>query len=174
MHFNPYGGAAAQMAATLVNLDRDCSPERLLDVLRTLDYKPVGTLDAGGARALLDWARRLERVFDDPRGTVGLVNELLAETATRPHISTHDGRPPHLHFAPAELPTQERVRAYTAAGVAHAVCDAPDRLGRCAAPGCAVVYVDTSRNGRRRFCSTRCANRVHVSLHRSRRGADEG
>ncbi|MGY4099847.1 CGNR zinc finger domain-containing protein [Nocardia sp. R16R-3T] len=35
--------------------------------------------------------------------------------------------------------------------------------------GCGSVFVDTSRNGRRRFCSTRCSNRVHVAQHR---GAD--
>ncbi|WP_218158630.1 CGNR zinc finger domain-containing protein [Streptosporangium canum] len=35
-------------------------------------------------------------------------------------------------------------------------------------PGCDVAYVDTSRNGRRRFCSTRCSNRVYVADHRRR------
>ncbi|MEO3867710.1 CGNR zinc finger domain-containing protein [Nonomuraea sp. B12E4] len=36
---------------------------------------------------------------------------------------------------------------------------------------CQVVYVDTSRNGRRRFCSPGCANRVNVAAHRARRHA---
>ncbi|MDP9841773.1 CGNR zinc finger domain-containing protein [Streptosporangium lutulentum] len=35
-------------------------------------------------------------------------------------------------------------------------------------PGCGMAYVDTSRNGRRRFRTTRCANRVYVADHRSR------
>jgi predicted RNA-binding Zn ribbon-like protein len=62
-----------------------------------------------------------------------------------------------------------RVKAYTAAGLAHAYCQDPGRLGRCDRDGCDVVYVDTSRNGRRRFCSTRCSTRVHVARSRSRR-----
>jgi predicted RNA-binding Zn ribbon-like protein len=30
------------------------------------------------------------------------------------------------------------------------------------------VFVDTSKNGRRRFCSTRCQSRVKAAAHRSR------
>jgi predicted RNA-binding Zn ribbon-like protein len=32
------------------------------------------------------------------------------------------------------------------------------------------VYVDTSRNGTRRFCSTTCQNRVKTAAFRSRHG----
>jgi predicted RNA-binding Zn ribbon-like protein len=41
-----------------------------------------------------------------------------------------------------------------------------DRLGRCVAPGCGQVFVDTSANRSRRYCSTRCATRVDVATHR--------
>jgi len=168
VHFNPYGGAAAQLAAALVNADPRGTAEDLLDLLREHGYKPLGALSAGQARDLTAWARRLEPVFAGETDRVAHLNALLAETAARPYISTHDDRPPHLHFAPAAAPTPDRVRAFTAAGLAHVVCEAPDRLGRCARPGCATVYVDTSRNGRRRYCTTRCANRVQVARHRAR------
>ncbi|MFD1717242.1 CGNR zinc finger domain-containing protein [Georgenia deserti] len=47
------------------------------------------------------------------------------------------------------------------------------RLRRCAAgetpsDGCTAVVVDITRNGTRRYCSVRCANRAAVRRHRSR------
>ncbi|MFC6935784.1 CGNR zinc finger domain-containing protein [Actinomadura yumaensis] len=35
-------------------------------------------------------------------------------------------------------------------------------------PHCDRVYVDTSRNGTRRFCSTACQNRVKTAAFRAR------
>jgi predicted RNA-binding Zn ribbon-like protein len=43
-----------------------------------------------------------------------------------------------------------------------------DRLGVCTAPGCDRVFVDTSRNGTRRYCSTSCQNRVKTAAFRAR------
>ena len=41
-------------------------------------------------------------------------------------------------------------------------------MGTCAAERCDVVFVDTSKNGSRRFCSTGCQNRVKTAAYRSR------
>ena len=46
--------------------------------------------------------------------------------------------------------------------------DLYDRLGVCTAPRCDRVYVDTSRNGTRRYCSTSCQNRVKTAAFRAR------
>ena len=46
--------------------------------------------------------------------------------------------------------------------------DLHDRLGVCTAPRCDRVYVDTSRNGTRRYCSTSCQNRVKTAAFRAR------
>ncbi|MGW0250390.1 CGNR zinc finger domain-containing protein [Nocardia goodfellowii] len=166
MHFNPYGGAAAELAAQLVNSTPETDLQKLLD---DADYKPLGSLDQRQARELHRWIHRLDAVFTAP--SVALLNELLAETTSEPYISTHDGRPPHLHFSRMDLPTVERVKAYTAMGLAELFCEAPERIGRCAREGCELVFVDSSRNGRRRFCTTRCSNRVHVAEHRRARSA---
>jgi predicted RNA-binding Zn ribbon-like protein len=48
-----------------------------------------------------------------------------------------------------------------------------DRLGVCEAPACDRVFVDVSRNGPRRFCSTACQNRVKAAAHRSRARRDQ-
>ncbi|MGC9670437.1 CGNR zinc finger domain-containing protein [Planosporangium sp. 12N6] len=46
------------------------------------------------------------------------------------------------------------------------------RVRRCAGPGCGLLYLDTSRPGRRRWCSMRrCGNRNKTSGYRSRRAA---
>ncbi|ANZ40745.1 hypothetical protein BBK82_36885 [Lentzea guizhouensis] len=166
MHFNPYGGAAAELAAALVNADPAAD---LFDVLKAADYKPLGSLDARQERDVRDWVERLRQVFRDP--TVDLLNELLAQSSTTHYISTHDGRAPHLHYAREDAPTDVRLKAYTAAGMAALFCEDAGRIGWCDRDGCDTVYVDTSRNGRRRFCSTKCANRVNVANHRTRRSA---
>lgn len=45
-----------------------------------------------------------------------------------------------------------------------------DRIRQCAGTGCALVFVDTSRPGRRRWCSMeRCGNRAKASSFRDRR-----
>ena len=45
-----------------------------------------------------------------------------------------------------------------------------DRVRKCADPGCALHYLDTSRPGRRRWCSMqRCGNRNKVHQYRDRR-----
>jgi predicted RNA-binding Zn ribbon-like protein len=62
-----------------------------------------------------------------------------------------------------------RVKARTAGGRAHMIDDGGgSRLRICDRAGCDTAFVDSSRNGRRRFCSVRCANLVNVARHRLR------
>ena len=43
------------------------------------------------------------------------------------------------------------------------------RLAICAAPDCARVLVDLSRNRSKRYCDSRtCGNRLHVAAYRAR------
>ena len=44
----------------------------------------------------------------------------------------------------------------------------PERIRACQAAPCREIFVDTSRNGRRRYCSRRCANRLNATRHRQR------
>jgi hypothetical protein len=174
MHFNPYGGPAAELAAALVNLDRGViaagtAAQRLSEMYKTFNRANTD-VTPGEAAEILAWADRLSPAFGEPDidRLVGVVNGLLRDSASQPYISQHDGRAPHIHYAPEQDGEVTRTKAFTAAGVAHVLCQDPARLGRCDGAGCDIVYVDTSRNGRRRFCSTRCATRVYVADHRSR------
>jgi predicted RNA-binding Zn ribbon-like protein len=174
MHFNPYGGPGAELAADLVNADRAVvragTAAAVVGELFKVHTPTSGPVTEAEAVRILAWAGRLSPAFGEPDldRQVNVVNGLLRDSVSHPYISRHDGRPPHMHYAHEDDDAVTRTQAFTAAGVAHALCMDPARLGRCANEGCDVVYVDTSRNGRRRFCSTRCATRVYVADHRSR------
>lgn len=44
----------------------------------------------------------------------------------------------------------------------------PERIRACNAAPCREIFLDTSRNGRRLYCSRRCANRLNATRHRHR------
>jgi len=102
-----------------------------------------------------------------------LADALLVAADCRPRLVSHgQGKPFHLHYAPVETGLAARVRALTAAGVAHVIDGGGGgRLRACARDVCDVAFFDTSRNGRRHFCEVRCANVVNVANHRQRRRA---
>lgn len=170
MHFDHYGGQAARLAADLVNTPAEhFTPGRLAPVLSAHGVVER-TLSDLQAESLLAWSRELEECFggQDVEQRCQRVNALLRRSASTPRIALHDGDP-HLHYGSAEADAAAHVRAMTAAGLAHIVCSAgPNRLGRCLRAACSVAFVDTSRNGRRAYCSARCANNAAVSRHRER------
>ena len=126
------------------------------------------------AAELAATAVRLRAVFDAvDAGAVdaaaGKVNTMLAETGAHPQLDRHDSEPWHLHFHGRTNSLAEGWSAGCATGLAVVLgTDMYDRLGVCTAPRCDRVYVDVSRNGTRRFCSTACQNRVKAAAFRAR------
>jgi predicted RNA-binding Zn ribbon-like protein len=97
------------------------------------------------------------------------VNELLTATGAHPRLDRHDGEPWHLHFHGTEDDPAIGWAAGCATGLAVVLgSELYGRIGVCTAPRCDRVYVDTSRNGTRRFCSTTCQNRVKAAAFRAR------
>jgi predicted RNA-binding Zn ribbon-like protein len=47
-------------------------------------------------------------------------------------------------------------------------------LGTCDSDDCDRVFLDESKNGSRRFCSTTCQNRVKPAAFRRRQGLSDG
>ncbi len=170
MQFNHYGGAAALLAADLVNLGPAPTPDQVGAALRR--HRVVDPhVTARQATDLAGWGGELARCFGDAtvEQRCADVNELLARAASKPYVSVHDGHP-HLHYRAMSDDVVSRVRAVTVTGLAYLVCFAGGhRLGRCARTGCGTAFVDTSRAGRRRYCSVRCANTSAVSRHRASR-----
>jgi predicted RNA-binding Zn ribbon-like protein len=99
----------------------------------------------------------------------GEVNALLRFTGARPRLDRHDNEPWHLHFHGADESLVTGWAAGCATGLAVVLgSDLYGRLGVCTADRCDRVYVDKSRNGTRRFCSTTCQNRVKTAAFRAR------
>ncbi len=105
----------------------------------------------------------------DVDAAAGIVNTLLGRTGARPLLDKHDGEPWHLHFTSVDDSLVQGWAAGCATGLAIVLgTDDRGRLGVCTAPRCDRVYVDTSRNGTKRFCSTACQNRVKTAAFRAR------
>lgn len=124
---------------------------------------------AAGLRRAFDAA-----IADHPESVQREVNALLNAHPLRPTLSAGHGGVDstpnwHVHVArPDDSPGRE-VAAAAAWGLAQAIVRyGLTRWGRCAADDCHAYYRDTSTNRSKRFCSARCANRVHVAAFRSR------
>lgn len=132
-------------------------------------------LTAEDAGEFAEVAARLRAVFvavhdDDVNLAASVLNELMTTWSARPTLSRHDNEPWHLHFHPADANEVEGTAAGMATGMAFVVgSEYADRLGLCSAQACDRVYVDTSRNGTKRFCTTACQNRVKAAAFRARR-----
>ncbi|MBB5776941.1 CGNR zinc finger domain-containing protein [Nonomuraea jabiensis] len=145
--------------------------------LRTVYPDQREVTDAEGAE-LVAVAARLRTVFaavaaGDIDAAATEVNALLEESHARPMLERHDGEPWHLHFHGPGGTLAGEWAASCATGLAIVLgSEFSDRLGVCTAPHCDRVYVDVSRNGTRRFCSTACQNRVKTAAFRARSRAD--
>ncbi len=107
-----------------------------------------------------------DRRFDE---AAAAANQLLQRYRPTPHLDRHDGEPWHLHFHGQGAADPSGWGGGVAVGLATVLGSSyPDRLGVCQAPACDRVFVDVSRNGTRRFCSTACQNRVKAATHRAR------
>jgi predicted RNA-binding Zn ribbon-like protein len=133
----------------------------------------VGPVSADEAAAFRPVAAAIRSVFDavaaeQTDAAVRLVNDMLATTGARPRLDRHDGEPWHLHFHGAEDSLVTGWAAGCATGLAVVLGgESRGRLGVCSAPSCDRVFVDTSRNATRRFCSTACQNRVKAASFRA-------
>ncbi|MDX2395621.1 MULTISPECIES: CGNR zinc finger domain-containing protein [unclassified Streptomyces] len=134
-------------------------------------------IDAAQAEYLVDTATRMREVFravDDGRldDAAAAVNALLRDTGARPRLDRRGDEPWQMHFHGAGDSFAAGSSASCATALALAVGGGlAGRLGVCRADRCDRVYVDTSRNGTRQFCSTACQNRTKAAAFRARKEA---
>jgi predicted RNA-binding Zn ribbon-like protein len=129
--------------------------------------------------------KRLRDVFEhgssgSDSAAVEELNSLLEAYPMQPRISdthgdshgdTHDW---HMHVTGRGSSASSDLLAGAAWGLAVWLCEhGSARFGVCADERCGNVYLDTSSNCCRRFCSERCATRSHVAAHRARKRAAE-
>ncbi len=121
--------------------------------------------------------RRLRAIFE--HGTAGQdaaavaeLNSLLEAFPVHPRISGHDAGDWHMHVTGRGASVSAEYLAGAVWGLAVWLCEyGSARFGICADDRCRNVYLDTSSNNCRRFCSERCATRSHVAAHRARKRA---
>ena len=187
MNFNSHADLVVRVAVGLVNLlteGEDRSRKYLPPEGDERARKITALFRTGGGRrevttaeadAFGPVAAQLRDVFEsvaagDIDAAAIRVNAMLDDTGARPALERHDGEPWHLHFHSADETSMVKGwQAGCATGLAIVLGgELYDRLGVCTAPHCDRVYVDTSRNGSRRFCSTACQNRVKAAAFRER------
>lgn len=146
-------------------------PEAVADALGA-DGRRRPTVSKADAERLTALATRMRVVFEaahegDTDRAASEVNALLRKTDARPQLDKTDGW--NLHFHGPDDTLANGWAAGCAAGLAMALgSDLAGRLGVCAAPKCDRVFVDASKNSKRRFCSPACQSRVKAAAHRAR------
>jgi hypothetical protein len=181
VNFNSHTDRVVDLAVRLVNAltpgerrGRPYAPPEGADRRTTLIEIGFGDLGDDDTAVLGEMAAELRKVFaavaaGDVDAAAHQVNHLLEVTRARPHLIRHDGEPWHLHFHGTGGTLSAEWVAGCATGLAVVLgSEFHDRLGVCTAPHCDRVYVDVSRNGTRRFCSTACQNRVKTAAFRAR------
>jgi predicted RNA-binding Zn ribbon-like protein len=172
VQFNHDNMTGVQLAADLANLAGSgrWTVEAAEAVLESHDIR-WRRLTPAHSDELCGWSTRLSEAFSARTAAerCETINALLRDGVANIYLTTHDARRPHLHFAPDAEDICGRIRAVTAGGLAIFTVEAEgSRLGVCARGSCGVVFVDTSRNGRRAYCSARCGNADAVDRHRTR------
>jgi predicted RNA-binding Zn ribbon-like protein len=148
--------------------------ESVRDGLRSQGYDvPLRSISAADARLIsgaVSDARDVIVAVDagDLASAARRTNDLLRATRARPQLDDHAGVW-NLHFHGPDDGLGAGWAAGIAAGLAMVLgTTEAGRLGVCAADRCDRVHLDTSRNGGRRFCSTRCQSRTKAAAHRAR------
>lgn len=187
VNFNGHYDAPVRLAAILVNTlisgEVGGKPHpapyghdqraAVTDALRTVDPGRALVTSAQAERFAAH-AHALRAVFTavatgDVDAAARHLNNLIGQTGAQPHLTRHDGQPWHLHYHGTVADLADVWAGSCAAALAVVVgSDARHRLGLCTAASCDRVYVDTSHNGTRKFCSTTCQNRVKNAAYRAR------
>lgn len=175
MDFDAY----ARTAVDLVNASLNGLP----DLRAFFDAEHAWMRDEVTERDVATFRRAQKRLRDVFQlGTTGHDTEAVAELNTlleqfpiQPRISGHDLRDWHMHITSRGSSVSAEYIAGAVWGLAVWLCQyGSARFGICADERCGNVYLDTSSNNCRRFCSERCATRSHVAAHRARKRAAGG
>lgn len=164
--------AALTLAADLANtpLAGSQALDAFLGEHQITPYRMTTPADVAAVMALRPQLRAVWQASGEP-GLAGLVNRLLRDSDARPWLVDHGGGWGwHLHVTEPAAPLAHRIGAQAGFALADLVrLEETDRLRTCAAPDCAAVLVDLSRNRSRRYCDTgNCGNRQHVAAYRAR------
>jgi predicted RNA-binding Zn ribbon-like protein len=151
-------------------------PERLPDDKALRRFLGEHGIDAPANRHDLQRCRalreRLLHVMTAPSAAelVDRLNAILAEVFTGAEVAARADGDWALALTPRpRLRVDERLAAISLGELVDLISTlGPERIRICTAAPCREVFVDTSRNGGRLYCSRRCANRLNATRHRHR------
>jgi predicted RNA-binding Zn ribbon-like protein len=159
------------LAAALLNRDGELTRDALRAEAAAAGYGQVRitTADVDLVGSVLPSQRRLFGAEDEGEA-VDVLNGLLRLAPVRPRLVVRDGDAPTLTMhGTDETFGVVYLSGFSLAAATLAAAGQVDRLRRCAATGCHVVFVDRSRAGARRYCDMRtCGNRMNVAAYRER------
>ena len=93
-----------------------------------------------------------------------LLNSLMIQHPVHPQLSGHDGQPWHVHYTESGS-MADKYAAGAAMGLAVRLSElGVQRFGTCQTPPCQGVFIDSSEDATRRYCSDRCAERAAATL----------
>ncbi|MEU7859352.1 CGNR zinc finger domain-containing protein [Nonomuraea sp. NPDC049141] len=126
--------------------------------------------DAGERLAELAIELRHALLAERPADQAARINAMIRKYGAQPYLVEDVGQPFHLHFH-GSFGTQVEALGGEFATALALIVDGygPDRFGICEAHQCEAVYIDLTRNGSRRYCSTACTARAKTAAYRSRR-----
>ncbi len=179
VNMNAYEERMAQAVEDLINTfdtfleqpEHLRTPHDLDEFLRQrgIDAADATERDLAAVKALRETLRALW-TSDDLSALQDGLNRLIAGQDLRVEYAVHDGILETRLRAAAGAPLADQLAAAAAVGLSWAIrTHGPDRMRACSAAPCKDVFIDTSKNATRRFCSERCANRFNVAQHRARR-----
>jgi predicted RNA-binding Zn ribbon-like protein len=181
--FGSYEDTGAVLAVNLVNeltlehaFGRPVPPTEPFSAIgRALAIDPASAaqLRDRDVPGFIELATQLHDVFRDLHhhdvdAAANRLNELLAEHPAHPHLAKDDGRW-RVHHHPVDAGLVPMATAVGAEALARMIgAGEGSRLGTCDSDDCDRVFLDASKNGSRRFCSTTCQNRVKAAAFRRR------
>lgn len=178
MKIASYKGDPAVLAADLVNTRGSVSGTDFMTDVPTLrlfleghGISPPQELSRGDLEHIARTRDRLKEVFfaPDASASADILNSILADEGATPRLQG-DGDGFRIEHASRDHGIARYVAITAAMGLAHmVVASGRSRFGVCSADDCRDVFVDTSRNKSRRYCTDSCSSRSNVAAFRARR-----
>jgi len=177
MDYEGYTSPSTELAIDLANADMSqqgvaidaflAAHDEWLTPRTRLTLRPVERAELGTVAAMI----RAVAAAEDEETVIERLNDLLAKCTPHPRVTNHDGGL-HVHYSRDRSTAVEQITTTVAVGITLLVtAHGWTRLGICSATDCQDVYVDTSRNQTRRFCSGTCSSRSSVAAFRARQKA---
>lgn len=146
--------------------------ERFLNDHEILFNAPLSSEELPAVHVL---RAQLRNIFSSPDEAtfVQRLNALLATCLVIPSVEVSSASLPVLRLTPpAGTSLVQQLTIETSLGLSLAFQRyGKERLRICSASPCQDVFLDTSRNAQRRYCSDRCANRYNIASFRARHRA---